>query len=427
MAEKLFEVSLGYSDGKIVYLSGSGAPAGDLIDAAGKGSYFTDTDSGAQYKKVAAGAGSDKWKVLPTKDYVDNLVAGISWREPVKAADFTFTTVADALTALNGSDQLDGYTVSAGVRVLLAGLTEDPNVYVVGGGTGAWTLTSDPQNTVTKGDTVYVEDGVVNVGSTWNYNGTAWVLIDQATVNELGFIRNFIGKDAKGSEMPTYSSVNVVADSDSLETAIGKVDAEIGAAVATTSLRTAGPIADQAINLNVQALDQAIGANVTSTNVLDAASAVNVNLSALDQYLGTRPTNGTFILNANTVGQNLTALDVAVANTIVRKSADSVTDFATLDEVLVDQIDACEWSVIAIDAANPTKKTILKLFAVHDGTVSADASSTDSNLYSKIELNGAISGLVVAVDLDGSGITQKMRLRVSSISAVNVRAARVKV
>lgn len=425
MAEKLFEVSVGLSDSRVHYLSGSGLPSGTLADGAPIGSYFTDVDTGKSYKKKGAGAGDDKWIGLIDKDYFDTYANGVSWREPSAVTDTTLTTVEDVLEDLNADDQIQSFTIKAGDRLLLAGLTDAANVYIVSGTTGAWQLSQDG-NEATDGDTLYTEFGD-NAGVRYTYNGTIWVRSDKTTQDELSAIRAFIGKDGIGIETPSYSSSEVVGPTDSLETAISKLDDAVGASPSAPVARTTGAISSSNdVNQNVAALDAAVGANVASTNYVAAAGTVNQNIAALDQGIGARQENGTFTLQNNSVNQNLAALDVAVANTIVRKSKDGVTALDTVDEILVDLIDGVEWSVIAVDAANPSRKTTVKMTAVHDGTAVADAANTDSNQYSKIQLGGAISGLTFVVDLNGTGITQTMRLRIQSTSAVNVKVARIK-
>jgi len=48
-----------------------------------------------------------------------------------------------------------------------------------------------------------------------------------ALVSRIGYMEAFAGKDTDGSEMPSYSSTNVVSNGDSLETAIGKLDSSV--------------------------------------------------------------------------------------------------------------------------------------------------------------------------------------------------------
>ena len=96
---------------------------------------------------------------------------------------------------------------------------------------------------------MFIEAGT-DAGKSFTFNGTAWVQTDQASIDELGFIHDFIGKTGFGAETPTYSSTTVVTQSTDLESAIGELDAA-------------------AANSNV---GTTLGA-VSGTNTLDSVSA----------------------------------------------------------------------------------------------------------------------------------------------------------
>jgi hypothetical protein len=125
---------------------------------------------------------------------------------------------------------------------------------------------------------------------------TAWTQLSTGggSALEEGYLRGFVGKSGTGEEYPEYTSNNVVTsdstgtanDGDNLEEAIGALDAELGAAV-TPETRTNFPTSDQAINLNIDALDSAIGndAQLTTTNFITLANTVYQNLAALDSQL----------------------------------------------------------------------------------------------------------------------------------------------
>lgn len=127
-------------------------------------------------------------------------------------------------------------------------------------------------------------------------DGTSWSAFSTGggSAAEEGFLRGFVGKSGAGEEYPEYASNNVVTsdstgtagDGDNLEEAVGALDAEIGAAV-TPESRTNFPISDQAVNLNIDALDSAIGndAQMTSTNYIALANSIITNLAALDAQL----------------------------------------------------------------------------------------------------------------------------------------------
>lgn len=154
----------------------------------------------------------------------------------------------------------------------------------------------DPNGSVTapKGS-IFID--AVNATQYLNQNdGTVWTALSTGggSALEEGYLRAFVGKSGAGVEFPEYTSNNVVisdttgtaGDGQNLEQAVGAIDAEIGAAV-TPETRTNFPTSDQAINLNIDALDSAIGndAQMTSTNYIALANSIITNLAALDAQL----------------------------------------------------------------------------------------------------------------------------------------------
>lgn len=156
----------------------------------------------------------------------------------------------------------------------------------------------DPNGSVTAPKGSLFVDAVGAVQYINTDDGTTWTAFATGggSAAEEGWIRAFVGKSGVGEEYPEYSSNNVVTsdstgtagDGDNLEEAVGALDAEIGAAV-TPETRTNFPTSDQAINLNIDALDSAIGtdAQMTSTNYIALANSIVTNLAALDAQLFT--------------------------------------------------------------------------------------------------------------------------------------------
>jgi hypothetical protein len=69
----------------------------------------------------------------------------------------------------------------------------------------------------------------------------------------------------------------------------------------------------------------------------------------------------------------------------------------------------------SVQAIGNQRRTAVKVYAVHNGLDGgADATAVDSSNHVIQRSNGTITGLTFAVDLDGAGGTQTMRLRVSS-------------
>jgi hypothetical protein len=109
-----------------------------------------------------------------TKQYVDNLAGGLVPHASVKAA----TTVN--LSSLSGLLTVDGYTLSAGDRVLVKNQTtgSENGIYVASA--GSWSRATDfdgtPSGEVSPGDFVFVENGTTN-------GGTSWILITPNPIN----------------------------------------------------------------------------------------------------------------------------------------------------------------------------------------------------------------------------------------------------
>lgn len=99
----------------------------------------------------------------------------------------------------------------------------------------------------------------------------------------------------------------------------------------------------------------------------------------------------------------------------------AVAGTETIDQVLVDDRHACFWIITAWKAA-ATRSTII--YATHDGHSGADAANV-TNVESNTLVIGSL-GVSFAVDLNGSGTSQVMRLRATTTETdVIVRAVRI--
>ncbi len=465
MALSFFRIERGLElDGLVQYLQGNGNPgaAGDTA-AAPVGSVYTDNASGAVWSKISAGTGVDKWSRLASETYVNNAVgATISWREPVVVHDSTATTLPTGTPT--AAIVVDGVSITNGQRVLFSGITggDGKNIYIYDQSTGTFVEDTNPE---TSGDATYVQSGTSG-GKTFVFNGTNWVLTDQASLDELGYIRAFIGKDTSGNEMPTFTTTNFVSNGTSLETAIGALDAELGSNVADGNFI----LAANKINANIQALDTEIGANVTNGSWILAANSVNTNIQALDTHLGVNfaagnyitlnqtvsgavtaldvaigpnvvdgnfilasnkvqqniqaldtqiganVINGTYVLAANSTNTNVQALDTALSTVSLASSVTNVTTVQVIDTVTAG---SAKWLVRVELVADTTAVYATEVYALSDGT----ATGSDFVRYGTLTLGSAIPGLVVSVD----AVAGALRLLVAATSAVNVDARRVSV
>lgn len=340
----------------------AGPPGGGDADVVVVGSMAQDYTNGDLYVKITAGAGSDKWRRIAN---IDDVTSGSSWREPALVRDDTlYADITAAETAANVADLVDGVTIAATDRLLFTNLTSgNENVYIVSGSTGAWTFTEDT-NLATEGDTLYIEDGT-DAGKTFVFNGTIWVQSNQSDLDELAFIRTFIGKTAAGSETPTYTSTNHVANADNLEVAIGKLDAQFGAELAA----------------------------------------------------------GNFILVNQATNDAITTLDAAIADANFQTTALATTS-ATIDSVLVDDVAYVEWHVIGRQGAVARSAIIT---VTHDGIDGgADATATDETVHTKLKI-GSLTGFSVSVTLTGAAGAQAVNLVVAATASTDFRAVRTSV
>ena len=101
---------------------------------------------------------------LTNKAYVDAVAQGVQPHAPVKV-------VATAQTSMTGLTTIDGYTLLAGDRVLLAGQTNKIQNGLFNASVSAWARTpdadGDPDNEVRLGDFVFVASGTTNGDSGW--------------------------------------------------------------------------------------------------------------------------------------------------------------------------------------------------------------------------------------------------------------------
>lgn len=100
-----------------------------------------------------------------TKNYVDNISAGLDFKESVRVASTTNVTISSPGTAI------DGVTLSAGDRVLLKNQTtgSENGIYIFNGSASAMTRSSDANTSseVSSGLFVFVSEGTTNGTTSW--------------------------------------------------------------------------------------------------------------------------------------------------------------------------------------------------------------------------------------------------------------------
>ncbi len=299
MSQSTFRAELGFGvvDAEGVdlaqFISEAGVPGSTtLTDNAPIGSTYSDATSGLMYRKNAAGAGTSKWiKIL---DENSGASSGLTWLEPAELyVPDVFANLAAAEAYVNAITQ-QTYTILDQDRLLFDGITgSNKNIFIVSGtpGSGA-TLVESAHAPAEGGDQVFIEHGNA-AGTQYAYNEVpdTWTKNNQSNLDELGFIRTFIGKGAAGNELPAYTSVVTIANGDPIETAVGKLDA----ALAIT-------------NTNVGTNTTNIGNVQTEVDAIETSWGSSINTNGT--YAGFSGT--TFIDGNSSLSEDLTDLDLAI-------------------------------------------------------------------------------------------------------------------
>lgn len=446
MAKSVFRAEVGFgidldNQESVWILAGSGAPGGDTgnQDAAPLGSLYTNTTDGEFYRKKAI-TGNDATDWTKMLGVVDGTIGDISWREPVAVKDDTvYANKAAAETDLNDATvpayAIDGVTLVEGDRVLFTAITgEGKNVFIVSGTPGSGATFVEDDNPETHGDTIYVYDGT-DAGKRYTYNATSnlWVWQDQASDDELGHIRDFIGKSGAGAEDPNYSSTNYILGTDALDVATGKLDAQVKA--------NADAVGDA--QGEIDDIETALGSSVdvngdyvahTLTNYIDGNSNVTEDITDLDtvakntnDYLGkpdgtaTTPdyANENFITDGDTILAAIGKLDAALASTSTPTNDTGPYTDEPVDSINTAEVRAVKWLIYYHETgASPFKTEAIEVYAVHNGDATNAATKVDFTEYAKVDTDGGPAGFKIEdIQLTGTHPNQDMELLVDATNA----------
>lgn len=158
---------------------------------------------------------------VATKQYVDNAVTGLDFKQSVRVG----TT---ANITLSGSQVIDGVTVVAGNRVLVKdqSTASQNGIYVVS--VGAWTRSTDADDLaeVTAGLFTFIEQGAVNSDSGWVLTsdnpitvGTTALTFVQFTGTGQILAGSGLTKTGQSIDIGTASSSRIVVNTDNIDLA----------------------------------------------------------------------------------------------------------------------------------------------------------------------------------------------------------------
>lgn len=373
MALQLFDVAGGYSIDEVVeQIAGTGVPGSGLSDSIAQtaqiGSIYQRNANGNVefYIKITAGASTADWLRLATTEDVANSVAVLEWQDSVLDKDLTSPPVSPSVgdRYLLGTDPTAGLTTGA-----WAG--QDGNIAEWDG--SAWVFTVPSTGTFVSADD---ENTVL-----YYFNGTIW--------------------DAKAFESTTASTGLVKVGND------------------------------------IQLADQTSNAISVSAGVIDVI-ADGIDDTMIDWGLGANQVNAADLPYDNTTsGMVATETQAAIdeldgrIDTLEAASTTQVNDLANtggveaiVDTVLVDDVAAVTWHVHLLDTVTGDVEFV-QISAIHDGSSdgASDATQATFNVYSKLR-DANVGGDSFVVDVNGTGGTQTLRLKVNANNNYDVRALR---
>lgn len=127
-----------------------------------------------------------------------------------------------------------------------------------------------------------------------------------------------------------------------------------------------------------------------------ASDTIETAISKLDGRVGSNVTAGNYVLNTNTIGQNLQALDDALVTAPIRTKASNVTTLTTIDMVDVAKYEAVKWLVAA---KSGNMRYASEIYAV---TAGATGTMVDYTEYAQLYVRPKINGLTFSVGVTGN-------------------------
>lgn len=383
--------------------------AGDVMDL---NASLTFSGTGTVTGIAAPSAPTD----ATNKAYVDALVAGLSWKQAVRAASTGDLTLASTTT-------VDGVTLVSGDRVLVKDQTapEENGIYTFD---GAGLVRAADMDVAAEfaGATVFVTEGTANADSGWTQTAEVTTL-DTDAVSFVRFSGSSsyvwgIGLVASGNTV----NINVgagIAELPSDEVGIDLYDAANGALALTSDGTTRSTDASTKLTL---VLDPAGALAQTSSGLkIDAASVTNAML-----------VNGGFSLNSDSASPSAFALGDALE--IVGDSIQGIVTSHAAGAVTITASDASssQKGVASFDANDFTVtagNVVIALAGVDNnqlanstiGFIGTDASSDTVALGSSLTIaDGGAASQLALVKVGVAAGTATVTLREATATATGV-------
>lgn len=231
-----------------------------------------------------------------TKQYVDNVAAGLQWKAPVRAATTANGTLA---TAYANGQVIDGVTLVTGNRILLKNQTtgQDNGIYVVGAGAPTRATDADTGTELQPGTTVTVTEGTANADKAFMIISDAPITIG-TTVQTWGSFS--AGQTYTGSNGILLTGSNFTAVADPVAgggisvTASGiKVDTTVVARKYSANIGN-GSLSSIALTHNLGTLDVEVSVQEVSTKAFILVDWVATDTNTVTFTFPTAPSSAQF-------------------------------------------------------------------------------------------------------------------------------------
>ena len=208
------------------------------------------------------------------KQYVDDVVASISWKDEVKCA----TTANGILnTSFANGQVIDNITLVTGDRILIKNQTNqsENGIYIVTANTPTRSTDCDTENKI-KGAAVYVSSGTTNGGSRYLCNNIGSIVLNTTNITfilfQLGV--SYIGGNGltlTGTTFDIVASNGIVANLDSIQLT--------GQALALHNLNTTGFLIRSAVDTFISRSISSGSTGITVTNGDGISGNPTINLN----------------------------------------------------------------------------------------------------------------------------------------------------
>lgn len=264
------------------------------------------------------------------KQYVDNKIDGLAYKEEVRAATTTNGTLA---TAYENGDTVDGVTLGTGDRLLLKVQTDpkENGIYIVAA-SGAPTRATDANSTADLNNaTVYVTEGTTLGGTEWTQTtknpviATDNIVFVQKTTGTAYVAGAGLNESPAGTFNVTNTDGSLTVGADTVSVA-----SQLAGAGLTLTAGVLDVVGDASITVGANSLGLATGvsgAGLTLTSgVLDVVGDASITVGANSLGLATGVAGAGLTLNTGVLavvgasggGITVNANDLAVDSTVAR-------------------------------------------------------------------------------------------------------------